>query len=126
MSYVTANATSDTMAQEYAGEGAPTGVRADALLRDAERIVSDIAPPPSPVDADYEQAASDAELRVFEILVAGGRNVKSESVDTISVTYSDASSDIYNIVRDTMARWISAGSSDDGPGVVGFAEVNPW
>lgn len=122
--FATSNGTTLSMAQEYVGECAPEGIRAQALLRDSARVVRDIAPPPQVTNNDYRQDASDAELRVFDILVSGGRSVKSESVDSISVTYSDASSDAYALVRDTMARWIPAHSSDDGPGTVSFAEVN--
>lgn len=126
MAETTANGTSTAMAQDYATSEL-SEVKADALLRDAERVVADIAPPPASVDADYTQAASDSELRVFEILATEKHRIKSESVDSISVSYADSSADIYNIVRDTMAQWLPAGAStDDGPGTVSFAEVPYW
>ena len=125
MAAETSSGTTTEQAQTYAGTEL-ADIKADALLRDAARIVRDIAPPPSSVTDEYRQAASDSELRIFEILASGARSVKSESVGDVSVSYADSSSDIYNIVRDTMAGWIPYSSNDDGPGTVSFAEVNPW
>jgi hypothetical protein len=124
MPYTTANATTTAMAQEYVGDEAPVGVRADAMLRDAERIVAGIAPPPDPRPTDYVAAASDAELRIFEAISLRKDRISSQAVGALSVSYkTDPGEDMYEIVRQTMARWIPA--MTEGVSVAVVSPV-PW
>lgn len=109
----TANGTTVAQAMEYAGEDSPSGLRARALLRDAERAVRDIAPPPSDLSGDdveaYKQDASDAELYVFSAYVANPGYLSSASLDGVSISYAQPSKDrepINERVRSIMSRWI--------------------
>lgn len=109
----TANGTTVAQAMEYAGEDSPSGLRARALLRDAERAVRDIAPPPSDLSGEdevqYAQDASDAELYVFSAYVANPGYLSSASLDGVSISYvqpKDGESPVTERVKAIMSRWI--------------------
>lgn len=109
----TANGTTVAQAMEYAGDDAPSGIRARALLRDAERAVRDIAPPPPDLSGEdevqYTQDASDAELYVFSAYVANPGYLSSASLDGVSVSFrdvKDGESPVTERVKAIMSRWI--------------------
>lgn len=121
MAYITVAGTTTAMAQEYT-EDAPAGMKADAYLRDAERIVANLTTRPDPVTNEYTQAASDAELRVFEALVQRPDRISSQSLGSMSVSYNNAvAADLYDIVRDTMGAWLN--QEANGAPVVTVTEV---
>lgn len=108
--YTTANGVSTGQAQEYypGAQGQPE-VKVDAVLRDAERILRRLAPPPDTDDAGelerYRQAAADCELRLFEYLfetrgyISGQRSIVGSS---INFAQSPA---VAEIVRQSMGEY---------------------
>lgn len=107
----TANGTQLSEAVAYAGEEAPAGVKAGALLRDAERYVRDVAPPPAnaPVPDDYKTDAKDAEMYVFSHYSRNPGDVSSASLDGVSVSFSqpkEGQDPIKDRVERIMSRWI--------------------
>ena len=123
MSYTTVNGTTTSAAQTYASTEL-VEVKADVLLRNAERRVKRVAPPPSEVSSEYNAAAADTEMRIFELLASMPvLPVKSESVGDISISYGDQTMTVDEVVASEMADWIDTSTSDDGPGTVSFASV---
>lgn len=105
----TANGTKLEDAIEYAGSDAPNGVKAQALLRDAERTVRDIAPPPEPVPSDYKADAKDAEMYVFSYYSASPGYISSASSDDVSITFAkhdENNSPMQKRVKAIMSRWL--------------------
>lgn len=103
----TSNGATLEQATTYAGAEDLPLVRREAVLRDAERLVRDIAPPPDPAPVEYRVDALDAELRTFSWLCShGDGNVKSESVDGVSLSYTDKPEPVYDLVARLMNRWI--------------------
>lgn len=123
----TANGTTLEDAQEYAGDDAPTGVRAEALLRDAARSVRSIAPPPSPVPVDYKADASDAELYLFAYFAKVPGYISSMSADDVSISYREESQDSaggpYARVRMMMSQWLEGPASEGGVGRNRYSNV---
>lgn len=112
MAYTTANGTETSAATAYSGEEVPEA-KADPLLRDAERAVRDIAPPPSNLSGDDEVAyaadASDAEKYMFSFYAANPGYVSSASLDGVSVSFvkdSEGEGPEERRVRMIMSRWL--------------------
>lgn len=111
MAYRTANGTITANAVIYADDTTLPTIKQDALLRDAERLVRRLAPPPTePPSADYVQAASDSELRIFEWLVNWRPHLSSESVLDSSVNYAE-NPKVLEIVSDIMGDYYAPGAS---------------
>lgn len=106
MPYETANTTTTQNAIDYceAAKGA-AGVRVDAMLRRAERVVRSLAPSlQTPPDAEYKSFAADAELAVFEHLWQRPSYLKREDWLDGSATYSDDDA-LAGVVRDAMGSY---------------------
>lgn len=105
----TANGTKLSEAVEYAGVDAPSGVRAQALLRDAERTVRDIAPPPESTPDAYKTDAKDAEMYVFSYFAANPGYISSASSDDVSITFAkhdENNNPMQRRVEAIMSRWL--------------------
>lgn len=94
------------MALEYASLDADAipEIKADAILRDAERLVAYYAPNPDPdvVDEVYVSAASDAEMRLWEYLANTEGYLASTRIGDINESYVDFDK-VKAIVLKTMA-----------------------
>ncbi len=105
---VTTSGTTTTQAQAYAGTSLAEP-KADSLLRNAERLVKRVAPlaegeEPSPA---YLDAASDAELAVFEISATDPGHVSSEWSDDVKVSYRNEKADAESVAAEIMEAWVS-------------------
>lgn len=129
MAHITANTITTQAAQEYAGTALPE-TRADALLRQSERTVKQIAPAPDPKTAEYEAAAKDAEMEGFTTLSvrSPGGALSSYSADGISFGYADANKteSVEAVVRRMMSAYIPEATpeTDDIPD--GYTGVLGW
>ena len=123
MAHETENGTTTQNAVDYceAAKGAP-GVRVDAVLRRAARVVRSLAPPASaPPDDEYKAAARDAELAAFEHLWQRPSYLKREDWLDGSVTYADDGA-LQGVVRDAMGGYY-AGEEESSGGGEGKAAV---
>lgn len=105
MAHITINGTTTVQATEYhtpASEASES--RLDATLRRAERLVKDLAPPPSPEDLEYPSTAADAELAVFEHLHESLYYVERDVVGNATTVYRDRKA-LEDLVRDAMGRF---------------------
>ena len=124
MAYETANGTTTQSATDYceAAKGA-AAVRADAVLRRAERVVRSLAPSPStPPDDEYKRAAADAELAAFEHLWQRPSYLKREDWLDGSATYADEGA-LAGVVRDAMGRYYAGEDEASGESGAGGAAV---
>jgi len=105
MAHTTQNGVTTAHATEYhaPAKRAPER-RLDAILRRSERLVRDLAPPPSPTDGEYGQTAADAELAVFEHMWERASYVDKDGVMQASTTYADRKA-LEDLVRDSMGRF---------------------
>lgn len=105
MAHITTSGVTVERATSYhapASKGSPE--RLDAILRRAERLVRDLAPPPDPVGNEYPPTAADAELAVFEFLWERKSYVERDDVMQASAVYADHKA-LENLVRDSMGRF---------------------
>jgi len=82
-------------------------IKADAILRDAERLVAYYAPNPSSAESEvpneaYISAASDAEMRLWEYLAATEGYLTSTGVAGVNESFVDFDK-VKAIVLKTMA-----------------------
>lgn len=113
MTYYTAHDVSTDLALEYAALDADAipEVKADAILRDAERMVTYYAPPPSPITTVYTEAAADAEMRIFDYLSATEGYLTSSGLSGISENFVDLEKVVSIISRCMATVSIGAGGS---------------
>lgn len=101
-------------------QGAPQG-RIDRVLRTAERIVKNLAPPDAePRSEDYRQAAADTEISIFEYIWETRGIVSSQSsIVGTSVSYQ-SDPQVLKILRDAMGDYYTGGEgADSGKAYVG-------
>lgn len=121
MAHTTENGVTVERATSYhapAANGSPE--RLDTILRRAERLVRDLAPPSDPVDNEYKSTAADAELAVFEFLWESPAHIDRETV-LDATTYNRGQGALLELVRNAMGRFyigpreIPPNASDDRP-----------
>lgn len=108
MAYTTNNGITETQAADYHPDltdvASGPASRVDSVLRRAERLVADLAPPPDPLDTEYPKAAADAELAVFEFLFSNRAHLESDQLSDARETYRRPES-VEEIVRQAMGRY---------------------
>jgi hypothetical protein len=91
-----------------AAQGAPQG-RIDRILRTAEGIVRDLAPPPAEDEDpqnEYPRAAADGEVAVFEYLWESKPHLERGTWLDASATYRrDSDKALQGLVRSVMGRF---------------------
>ena len=92
-----------------AAQGGPQG-RIDRMLRTAEGIVRDLAPPPENVTGEeaekYRQTAADGEVAVFEYLWESKPHLERDTRLDMSATYRrDPDKALQSLVRSVMGRF---------------------
>lgn len=105
MAHITVNGVTIERAKNYhapASSGSPE--RLDTILRRAERLVRDLAPPPDPINSEYNPTAADTELAVFEHLWERASYVDRDDVMQAATVYADHKA-LENLVRDSMGRF---------------------
>lgn len=104
MPYTTANGTTEYGALDYYPKAAGTPeARIDSVLRRAERIVRDLAPPPDTLDSKYSAVAADTELAVFEYLLETSPHAEREqTLDRMVVYRGDG---LEQLVRQSMGSY---------------------
>jgi hypothetical protein len=106
--HVTANKVTASQAVDYhpglKDVASGPASRVDSVLRRAERLVRDLAPPPDPLDEEYKPAAADAELAVFEFLFSNPAHLESDQLSDARSTYRRLES-VEQIVRQAMGRY---------------------
>ncbi len=106
--HITTSGTTTTQAQAYAGTSLAE-LKADALLRNAERLVKRVAPLVEGVEPSsaYLNAASDAELVAFEVFAVDPGYVRWKSAGDVSVRYRNEKADAESKVLEIMEAWVS-------------------
>lgn len=105
MSQKTANGNDmDRVIEYYPPASNAPETRVDTVLRRAERLVRDLAPPPEPVDNEYKPTAADAELAVFEYLYESMPHVERKQELDATVVYRDPAG-VEDVVRREMSRY---------------------
>lgn len=124
MAHTTANGITVEQATEYHAPAKDKSARRlDTTLRRAERLVRDLAPPPSPEDPEYAPTAADAELATFEYMWGRVSYVEREDVMQASTVYADRKA-LEDLVRDSMGRFyvgrrvVPPNAPDDRPASV--------
>ena len=129
MAHTTQNGTSTAMATEYTGDESPGGIKADAVLRSAERAVAFEAPFSGEAgdQAAYLRDASDAELAVFQWLVLRPDRIKDQALGDLKTSYfGNAPTDEYEVARSAMTRWLPQGALPDTDAPVAVITNIPW
>jgi hypothetical protein len=121
MAYTTEVGTRTVKAAEYAGAESLVTIKQDAILRDAERLVRKYGPPPDPITDEYESAASDAEMRVFDYLANTEGYLSSEAISGINSSYVDFEK-VATIVRATLGDLAGTSVTSNGSANVGYVE----